>query len=119
MRGAEGSQLLRLEQTLEQSQGETRVPLLQCKPLHPFVGARKGRAASQESSLLPDMVLYTSDTSTREAVEGGLLQVLNQHGSTVRLLFQVTKRWEMKKEERKERRQVVGSKCFLQSRACG
>lgn len=107
MRSAEGSQLLKLEQTLEQSQGDTRVPHLQCKPRDPFVGAGKGRAASRESSLLPGVVLYTSDASTREAAAGGLLQVLNQPGSTVRLLFQVTKRWEMQKEERKERRQVV------------
>lgn len=79
------------------------MPLLQGKSRDPFVGARKGRAASRESSLLPDVVLYTSNTSTREAAAGGLLQVLNQPGSTVTLLFQVTRRWEMRMEERKER----------------
>lgn len=79
------------------------MPLLQGKSRDPFVGARKGRAHLRESSLLPDVVLYTSKTSRREAKTGGLLQVLNRPGSTVTLLFQVTKRWEMRMEERKER----------------
>lgn len=49
------------------------MPLLQGKSRDPFVGARKGRAHSRESSLLPDVVLYTSKTSTREAKTGGFV----------------------------------------------